>query len=57
MLYLDIIDTGFLNIEHNVLPRVMLFGPENMRAMILADTLDECSRVSECEYGKSQVCG
>lgn len=57
MLYLDIIDTGFLNIEHNVLPRVMLFGPENMRAMILADTLDEYSGVSKCEYGKSQVCG
>lgn len=39
--------------EHNVLPRVMFFGPENMRSTILADTLDECNGVSECEYDKS----
>lgn len=26
VLYLDSIDTGCLNMEHNVLPRVMLFG-------------------------------
>nr|CAB3449396.1 unnamed protein product [Digitaria exilis] len=43
VLYLDSIDTGFLNMDHTVLPRVMFFGPENMRSMILADTVDECN--------------
>lgn len=47
------------NLEHNTFPRVMLFGPEVMRSMILADTLsdydDSPDDSSECEFGKSKV--
>lgn len=55
MLYLDSIDTGILKIEHNVLPRVMFFGPEGMRSMTLVDMLDERDGCCECEYGKRKV--
>lgn len=53
VLYLDSIDIGILNLEHNTVPRIMFFGAESMKSMILADTVDD--DISGIQYGKSQV--
>ena len=55
IMYLDSIDIGVMNIEHSSFPRIKHFAAEELKSMILADSLSRKPDNLDFEYGRSQV--
>ncbi|KAG2634706.1 hypothetical protein PVAP13_2NG395200 [Panicum virgatum] len=56
ILYLDSIDIGVMNMEHSSFPRIKHFAAEELKSMILADSLSRKPDNLDFEYGRSQIC-
>ncbi|XP_039794970.1 uncharacterized protein LOC120660492 isoform X2 [Panicum virgatum] len=55
ILYLDSIDIGVMNMEHSSFPRIKHFAAEELKSMILADSLSRKPDNLDFEYGRSQL--
>jgi len=55
ILYLDSIDIGVMNMEHSSFPRIKHFAAEELKSMILADSLSRKPDNLGFEYGRSQL--
>lgn len=55
ILYLDIIDFGYLNLQHNVLPRAKHFTSDLITTMIQSDLHEDMKDLSGSSFGRIQV--
>jgi hypothetical protein len=55
VLYLDSVDIGVWNLEHEEMPRLKFFNGGRMRSMILADSRTTPGNYSQRHFGKSKV--